>query len=101
MKVLADIAKLEKYYHDNGRIYRNYNTSYYTIYTRLLSNFAILSPSQIEEYYRKATGLLASDPAIRETYDKAPMADGPTKSRSCRAVSADAPFAGNTVGDTE
>ncbi len=75
MKVLADIAKLEKYYHDNGRIYRNYNTSYYTIYTRLLSNFAILSPSQVEEYYRKATGLLASDPAIRETYDKAPMAE--------------------------
>lgn len=73
MKVLADIAKLEKYYRENGRFYRNYNPTHYTIYTRLLSNFAILTPQQVDDYYDKAMALLSTDPAIRETFDKAPM----------------------------
>ena len=75
MKVLKDISKLEKYYHDNGRIYRNYNSTYYTIYTRLLSNFAILAPEQVEDFYHKAMAQVPTDTAIRNVYEKAPMPD--------------------------
>lgn len=75
MKVLKDISKLEKHYHDDGRIYRKYNSTYYTIYTRLLSNFAILTPEQVEDYYQKALAQIPADTAIRNVYNKAPMPD--------------------------
>ena len=75
MKVLKDIARLEKHYKENGRVYRNYHPTFYTIYTRLLSNFAILTPQQVEEYYHKALEQIPADEAIKNTYDKAPMPD--------------------------
>lgn len=75
MKVLKDIERLEKHYKENGRVFRNYHPTYYTIYTRLLSNFAILSPQQVEEYYHKALEQIPADSAISSTYHNAPMPD--------------------------
>ncbi len=73
--LLHDIAKLEEYYHDKGRKYRSYAPSYYTIYTRLLSNFSILDPVSIQNYYDKVKEYVEEDENVRATYEKFPAAD--------------------------
>lgn len=70
--MLKDIARLEGYYHEKGRIYRNYAPSYYTIYTRLLSNFAILDTATVKEYYDKAVSYTQTDSDVRNTYQRFP-----------------------------
>ena len=75
LKSLKDIARLERYYRDKGRLYRNYHATYYTIYTRILSNYTALTPEQVESYYTKAIDQLDADEAIRRTYERTPMPD--------------------------
>lgn len=75
MNTLSDIDNLERYYRNRGRVFRNYHETYYTIYTRLLSNYAVLDSAKVEEYYNKALAELQYDPAIRADYTKTPLPD--------------------------
>lgn len=70
---LNNITKLEKFHHENGRIYRNYHPTYYSIYTRLLSNFEVLDTAKVEEYYSKALDQLPYDPSIYDTHMMSPL----------------------------
>ena len=72
---LEDIENLERHYLAKGRKFRNYHPTYYTIYTRLLSNYEHLDTAEVNEYYSKALVQLPFDQAIYETYRKAPMPD--------------------------
>ncbi|MDE5727663.1 MAG: HAMP domain-containing histidine kinase [Duncaniella sp.] len=73
--ILANIEKLARYYHKRGRVFRNYAPTYYTVYSRLLSNYESLAPSQIEDYYAGVMELVKTDPSIEATYLKFPRAD--------------------------
>ncbi len=73
--MLKSIAGLENYFHEKGRIYRSYSPYYYTVYTRMLSNFAALTPAEVEEYYTKIQELVKEDDSVRERYEKIPAAD--------------------------
>lgn len=72
--ILANIEKLRRYYHKRGRVFRNYRPTYYTVYSRLLSNYEHLSPSQIEDYYGSVMELVKTDPSIEATYNRFPRA---------------------------
>lgn len=73
LNFLENVTKLEKFYHENGRVYRNYHPTYYSIYTRLLSNFEVLDTAKVEEYYNKALDQLPYDPSIYETHMMSPL----------------------------
>lgn len=75
LHALADLDKLERYHHENGRIYNNHNSKYYTIYTRLLSNYDSLDSAKVEEYYHKVLDLLPTDQSIQEAFNISPMAE--------------------------
>lgn len=68
-KLLEGIKNLERHYNRAGRKFRNYNGNKYVIYNRLLSNFAILSPREVEEYYDLALKYKDLDSAANETYN--------------------------------
>lgn len=67
-KLLDGIKKLERHYNQIGRKFRNYNANKYIIYNRLLSNYASLSPREVEEYYQLALKYKDLDNAANETY---------------------------------
>lgn len=73
--LLHDVSRLEEYYHEKGRKFRSYSPTYYTVYTRLLSNFEILDSVTIEKYYEKVKECVEEDDAVRATYEKFPAAD--------------------------
>lgn len=74
-RILRDVERLERYYREKGRIYRSYDATYYTIYSRLLANFAELAPEQVEDYYAKAIQYRDSDPATMKTFERFPAAE--------------------------
>lgn len=75
MRTLKNIDRLSRYYKNKGRQYRSYDESYYTVYARLLSNFAYLSDAQIEEYYKEAIRLKDSNGPIEMLYNRYPAPD--------------------------
>ncbi|WP_290090115.1 HAMP domain-containing sensor histidine kinase [uncultured Duncaniella sp.] len=75
LNTLRNIELLKKQYSAKGRKFRNYHPSFYTIYTRLLSNFEILDTAKVNEYYSKAIVQLPFDPAIHETYSNSQLPD--------------------------
>ena len=75
LNTLRNIELLKKQYSSKGRKFRNYHPSFYTIYTRLLSNFEILDTAKVNEYYSKAIVQLPFDPAIHETYSNSQLPD--------------------------
>ncbi|MDE6378574.1 MAG: HAMP domain-containing histidine kinase, partial [Duncaniella sp.] len=75
MLTLNDIEQLKRYYRDKGRNFKDYSSSYYTIYSRLLSNFAVLDTAKVEEYYAEALKQLPNDPAIKRSYELSPYPD--------------------------
>lgn len=56
-KLLEVINSLENYYQKSGRSYKNYDIYYYLIYRRFLSNYQLLSQSDVEKYYRSIMSL--------------------------------------------
>lgn len=52
-ETLKIIHRLETEYKKQGRIYRNYDVSYYNCYRRILSNYRALSTEEVEDYYQK------------------------------------------------
>lgn len=75
LTTLSDIDKLEKYYQEHGRKFRNYDINYYLIYSRLLSNFAVLDSARVEEYYQKAMDIVNRNVDVKNSYDKTPAID--------------------------
>lgn len=67
LKTLDGIDHLEKKYREQGRIYKNFDANRYIIYTRFLSNFPMLSPQEIDNYYKMAMELVEKDPASATT----------------------------------
>lgn len=51
LKLLGMMDSLEEAYHQSGRKYRNYNYNRYVSYRRMLSNYAVLTPEEVENYY--------------------------------------------------
>ena len=66
-KTLEAIRQLEKQYKDRGRYFRNYDSSRYVIYQRILSNHTKLSQPELEKYYKLAMQLVAKNPEVAET----------------------------------
>ena len=59
-KLLNAIGQLEKRNEELGRKYRNYDGNYYIIYTRMLSNYPLLSDKEVEDLYGKIQALLST-----------------------------------------
>lgn len=69
-KLLKIIDTMQKKYLASGRRYINYDANRYVIYSRLLSNFEVLSPADIEHYHSEAIRLAGNDSRARATYNK-------------------------------
>lgn len=67
-RTLKYLDKIINSYVKRGRIYKNMDATYYTIYCRLLMNASALSAPEAEEYYRKAREYAAKDASIEELY---------------------------------
>lgn len=63
-KLLDIITELEKQYRAKGRMYRNYDRSYYNAYRRILRCYRSLKPDEVDYYYDKILGLAAEAPDI-------------------------------------
>lgn len=72
-KLLKVMDSLEQHYSSIGRPYRNYSANRYLVYTRLLSQWEVLTPAQIEEYYGLALKYRDLHPRAKATYDNRPM----------------------------
>ena len=63
-KLLDVISELERQYSARGRIYRNYDRSYYNAYRRLLRCYSSLKPGEVDYYYNVILDLAATAPDI-------------------------------------
>jgi signal transduction histidine kinase len=68
LKLISLMRQLEIKYRKAGRIYRNYDTFYYSVYSRMLIFYSILSKKQIEEYYGKLRILAKRNKECREDF---------------------------------
>ncbi|MBD5189290.1 MAG: hypothetical protein HDS95_03325 [Bacteroidales bacterium] len=73
--MLKIIDELEKKYHSEGRIYRNYTPNKYIIYRRMLSNYKALTPEEIEEYYGKIKEYIAEDEDVQSAENNTHLAE--------------------------
>lgn len=71
-KLLQIINRLEERNRQNGRKFKSYAPNRYIIYTRMLENADGLTPSEVEEFYRKAMDIVKNDPRAAHTYAKSP-----------------------------
>lgn len=74
-RTLKYLDKLIANYTQRGRIYKNFDAAYYTVYARLLMNYQNLTDAEIEEYYQKALKYAKTDDCIEETYADVPVPD--------------------------
>lgn len=63
-ELLKIIPKLEAKYQKMGRKYRNYDRYYYISYRRMLSNYPVLSPQEIDDIYYKCEKLAERDKEV-------------------------------------
>lgn len=68
-KLLKIIEKLTKEYRLQGRIFRNYDISYYNCYRRILSNYPALSQDEVEDYYQRILELCKKNAAVKNDYN--------------------------------
>lgn len=62
---LKIVKELEKRYRSQGRRYRNYDANYYNVYRRMLSNYSVLSPEEIEDYNNQINAISRRNSTIR------------------------------------
>lgn len=74
-KLLETVRRLEINYHKQGRHHREYARSYYSIYRRMLSNHAALTPQEIEKIYREIQKLAEQSPEVAADYARNPRPD--------------------------
>lgn len=68
-KLLKIIERLTKEYRLQGRIFRNYDISYYNCYRRILSNYPALSQDEVEDYYQWILELCKKNAAVKSDYN--------------------------------
>lgn len=66
-KLLSVIDALEDGLVGRNRRYRDYDGNRYIIYTRLLGNYQLLMPEEVEKYYSEAMRLVEEDELARST----------------------------------
>lgn len=69
-KLLEVIDSLEKKYRVQGRKYRNFDVSRFVVYRRMLSNYKVLSKDEVNNLYAKVLDLVASNPEVRNDFDR-------------------------------
>lgn len=69
-RLIAIIENLQSRYQSQGRIYRNYDRNFYTIYRRMLSNSAALTPEEIEYYYKKVNEIVNRHSELKKDNDE-------------------------------
>lgn len=69
LQTLDNINYLAKNYKEQGRKFRNMDANRYIVYQRLLSLFPILTPAEINDYYKRAKEIVATDYTASTTYD--------------------------------
>ena len=67
-ELLKIIEKLTEEYRSQGRIFRNYDRSYYNCYRRILSNYPALEEEEVEYYYHRIVELCKKNPTIENDY---------------------------------
>lgn len=67
-ELLKIIEKLTEEYKSQGRIFRNYDISYYNCYRRMLSNYPALDREEVEYYYHRILELCKKNPIIQHDY---------------------------------
>lgn len=60
-RLLGVIAAMEKGRIGVKRKYRDYSGNKYVVYTRLLSNYPLLTPEEVEQYYKGAMTMVQTD----------------------------------------
>lgn len=68
-ELLKIIRQLEEEYKRQGRIYKNYDTGYYICYRRILSNFPVLTPEEIEYYYQRIIEIAQRNNAVKGDFE--------------------------------
>lgn len=63
-KLIRNFQRMRNSYIREGRSFHNYNVNIYHCYRRMLSNYEILAPDKIEEYYAECKKLAAEDPDV-------------------------------------
>ena len=74
-KLLEIMDMLQEMYTKQKRKYRNYDTNKYTSYRRMLSNFKVLTPEELEAYYDSIKMLVERNEDARSTYERNYQAD--------------------------
>lgn len=68
-ELLKIIESLTEEYKAQGRIFRNYDISYYNCYRRILSNYPALSQEEVEDYYHRIIALCEKSPIANNDYN--------------------------------
>lgn len=66
--LLRVIKRLEDKYRKRGRKYRQYESNYYVIYRRLLSNYQVLTKEEANDYYNKILELAKVNPDVAQNF---------------------------------
>lgn len=74
-KLLEIMDMLQEMYTKQKRKYRNYDTNKYTSYRRMLSNFKVLTPEELEAYYDSIKMLVERNEDAKSTYERNYQAD--------------------------
>lgn len=69
-KLLEIMDMLQEMYVKQKRKYRNYDANKFTSYRRMLSNFKVLTPQELEEYHDSIKMLIQRNEDVRNTYEK-------------------------------
>lgn len=69
-ELLEQIESLDEAYKKKGRIYRDYDQNRYIINRRMLSNFAALTPEEIDTVYNECRRLAQSNPALKADFEQ-------------------------------
>lgn len=75
LRLLREMDSIQAKMNHSGRYHFQLNYSRFKAYTRLLSNFANLSASEISEYHNQAHVYLNQSARAQREFDLAPMAD--------------------------
>lgn len=68
--LLRVINRLEEKYRKRGRKYRQYESNYYVIYRRLLSNYQVLTKEEANDYYNNILKLCEVNPDVAQNFSE-------------------------------
>lgn len=68
-KLLEIMDMLEEMYHKQKRKYRNYDTNKFISYRRMLSNFKVLTPEELEAYYDSVIAIADRNSDVKSTFE--------------------------------